>query len=284
MKRFVSICLILTVFLIPMTDGIAYDEHEHNIRLAKMLFGREKPFLTADQQKDLNALASAVYLALDQFNAHGEDKLRILNDSYRIRRLPIELSDIDFSGNQYHRTYTHRGWDHVYPDDKANWPKRKETLLETTEKVFDFSVASGKILWIDFGYTKKCESFAALLYYSHVLADYQAQTTYKNNVMIPFAHQHADDNNPDLMYELIKYLEILFAEQEGSRVYTSMMAELKSIAEKARMIAGGVGGVNTDEKYSDYHGLIDKCATALDEHLHILLSKEDFWVKVFGKK
>lgn len=284
MKRFVSIWLMLTMLIIPWNGSKAFNEHEHNARLIALRFGEGHQSLSAEQQEKLNALTSAVYLALDQFNAHGDDKLQYLRETHGLSRLPVVLAEIDFRGNQHHRTFTHRGWDHVYPRDKANWPKRKETLLEATEKVFDFSLVSGTALGIDFGYDPKCESFAALLYYAHVLEDYEAQTTYKNNVMIPFAHPHADDNNPDLMYELIKHLEILFAEQEGSRVYTSMMDELKTIAEKARMIAGGIGGVNTDEKYSDYHELMDKCATTLNGHLHILLAKEDFWVKVFGKK
>lgn len=281
MKRLVSIWLILSLLFAPTTAGMAFNENEHNSHLIRMLFGGENPSLTEEQQKDLDALTSAVYLALDQFNGHGEDKLGYLAKSYGVRQILKTLTEIDFDGNQYHRTYTHRGWNHFYPIDKANWAKRKETLLKTTEKVFDFSIVSGKIFGVDLGYSRKCESFAALMYYAHVLEDYEAQTTYKNNVMIPFAHPNPSDDNPDLLYEMIKHLTVLFADQKHTYTYKSLMIELQMIAEEARKIAGTTGGVNTDEKFKKYHQSVLDCTDVLNDYIYKLLKNENFWKKVF---
>ncbi len=282
MKRFLSALLIIVLVTGTISVGYAYGFDKHSAMLNTILFGSEIVSLTAKQEELLSDLQCAVYLALDQYNGHGADELTNLIKKYRADRLPSTLEDINFKGNQYHRAYTHRGWNHVYVIDKANWPARKEILLDVTEEVFDFRLISGDVLGVNFGYDEKCEAFAELMYYVHVLGDYEAQTTWKNNVMIPFARPNASENNPDLLWDLTHCLKVLFQEQEKTRLYKDMLGELGKNANAARLLAGSWGGINSDEKFNEQKGIVKECIKILNEHVHKLLKEEDFWTDVFS--
>ena len=65
-----------------------------------------------------------------------------------------------------------------------------------------------------------------------------ADQTINADDIIPFATINPCDSNPDLMYEIGKQLELLFANQKKSTDYTSMMNDLGSVAEEARNVSG----------------------------------------------
>lgn len=284
MKRALSVLLFVTLLLSISMPCYAHDKEGHNRCLEEVLFGRDGYISTLSEegQKALTALEYASYLAVDQFNGKGTEELNYLRNTYKVPGLPKNIDSFNFSGNQFHRSYTHRGWTHDYELDKANWPERKNILLATTEKVFDFSLFSGKILLHDFGYSKKCNSFAALVYYIHMIGDHEARTGYKvTDVMIPLAQAHVSATNPDIFSEMKYHLEIIFADQKDTHKYKALMQELDALAGDARALAATTGGINTDEKFAVFHDQVRKLLTLLQDYVPNMLKEEAFFISVF---
>ncbi len=302
MKRFVSICLILTVFLIPMTGmvsvGYAGNEAEHEKMMKKILLKDEAYFLKEKpQQQAFMALLYASQLAIDEANrsknltdSDGKwDKHLTMLEQYGVGGLPA-ITAIDFGCSQ-HRDHTHHGWDYVYPvetgsdSDKAHWSIRKDILLKTTAKVFDFPTG-GHFLWIEWDYDKKCNSMAAFIYYIHLLEDHQdyfEKHKDKQNEcpeIMPFVSENKKE--PDVISEIIKHLKILFKDQKGGKQYEALFFNLKEIREEAIRIKGkGTGVIDTAEKRDLYSEQVDECVKTLSFFVHKLLKNEDFWTKVF---
>lgn len=283
MKRIICCVLLITVLLSTMTPAYAHDAAEHNLHLESVLFGPVNAVnaMSPEAQNALKALEYASYLAIDQYNGNGTTELTFLRSTYHVPGLPTNIDAIDFRGNEYHRKFTHYGWDHQYYDDRANWAVRKDILLATTEKVFDFQTISGKILWHDFGYAQKCNSFAALVYYVHVLGDHEGRKSYKNIAMMQLAQPHPDQS-PDIYSELKYHLQILFADQISTHKYKAFMEELDTQAEEARRLAASNGGINSDEKFAVYKGQVDALLTLLQDYVWQMLKEEKFFTDVFS--
>lgn len=283
MKRIICCVLLFAVLLSTTISAYAYEAAQHNFYLESVLFGPNKTIaaMSPDAQNALKALEYASYLALDQYNGRGTAELAYLKSTYHVPGLPGNIDAIDFRGNEYHRKFTHYGWDHQYGNDMANWAVRKNILLATTEKVFDFEMFSGKILGFDVGYTQKCNSFAALVYYVHVLGDHEALKKYKNIAMIQLAQPHSDQS-PDIYSELKKHLEHLFADQASTHKYEAFMRELDTQAEMARRLAASTGGINTDEKFVEYKAQVDALLTLLQDYVWQMLKGEKFFTDVFS--
>jgi len=283
MKRIVCCVLLIAVLLSTEIPAYAYDAAEHNLHLESVLFGPNKAVTTLSPkaQNALKALEYASYLALDQYNGKGNTELTYLKSTYHVPGLPRNIDAINFRGNEYHRKFTHYGWDHQYDDDRANWAIRKNILLATTEKVFDFQMFSGKILWLDVGYAQKCNSFAALLYYVHVLGDHEALESYKNIAMMQLAQPHPDQS-PDIYSELKHHLQVLFADQASTHKYEAFMQELDTQAETARRLAASTGGINTDAKFAEYKAQVDALLTLLQDYVWQMLKEEKFFTDVFS--
>ena len=192
-----------------------------------------------------------------------------------MHNLPGKIDDIDFTGNDHHREYTHRGWEYNYTTDKAHWEIRKRILRETVNHIFNFGFGSGRYFGVD-RYDKRCDSFAAVVYYIHVLQDHLEKKEYKPLIM-PLAREH---DNLAIIDELLKHFEVLFADQTGSRVYQTMVSDMMSILDEAKKLVGS-GGLTTDEKLEDYYNCCDKLKGVLKDGLHILLHKCDWFEKAF---
>ena len=265
MKR--VICLVLSLILITSTSaGVAFDGDEHDKILEKVLFGQE--ILTKSERKieffsslygerqSLRVLEFASFLSIDLYNANrekGVSVLRALRD-YRIWGLPKNIDKIYYEDAYLHGRYTHLGWNHVYENDLANWRVRKNILLATTEKVFNFRFLPSAI----FGYEKQCDSFAALIYYVHVIADFANDEDHGNNLM-PFTQT---------VSELIGHLDILFDSSPRSRSYSNLRTSLDSLKGEA------MGSDNT------VHYAWEVLKT-LKKNLPELLRQKDFFKKVF---
>ena len=283
MKRIICCVLLIAVLLSTMIPAYAHDAAEHNLQLESVLFGPDnaKSAMSPEAQNALKALEYASFLALDQYNGNGVNELDFLRSTYKVPGLPKSVDAINFRGNEYHRRYTHYGWDHQYYDDKANWAVRKDILLATTEKVFDFQTFSGKMLWHDFGYAQKCNSFAALVYYVHILGDHEARESYKNIAMMQLAQPHPDQS-PDIYSELKYHLQILFADQATTHKYKAFMQELDTQAEDARRLVASTGGINSDEKFAVYKGQVEALLTLLQDYIWQMLKEEKFFTDVFS--
>lgn len=88
---------------------------------------------------------------------------------------------------------------------------------------------------------------------------------------------YGSDSNPDLMYELGKQLELLFANQKNSADYTSMINELDSVADEARNVSGN----NDWQIYSKLKQYQYQYLQVLSEYVPRLLANEDFFTSAF---
>lgn len=281
--------------MLQIPVAFAHDKAlDHYKDLERVLFGRE--LQGREREGAIKLLEYASALALDQFSTRemtetgkrisGTEKLLFLKTS-GVRGIPSKIEEIDFIASaKTHQSYTHRGWDHDYIDDKANWNVRKKLLLATVEHVFDFDFLSGTFLGevVSRGYDKRCNSFAALVYYVHILGDLVEAKNYKavqSKLVIPLAQAHPGESNRDIFYELDQHLPIIFREQKNSRTYKSLISDLRELALEARALAGEVGGVNKDEKFEKYHKHIVKTMETLEQYIPRLLQNEEFFTKVF---
>lgn len=284
-KKLCAFFLAVVFSFMCLTPAMAYDAGGHDEMLEEVLLGSgyQYPYNQKDREEAelaISLLESASYLCLDQFNGNGGDKLLFLAEQ-GVRGLPESITEIDFSGNWTHRSYTHRGWDWTYIVDKAHWSIRKAILQAATEKVFSFTIIPNFIEAATGSYSEQCNSFAALVYYVHVLGDHLEATSYKNNAYVmPFAGRTHDDY--DLVSDLLNnHLDIVFASQTEDSEYQSFREKLGNINSRASQLVYSEGGINTQEKFDSYHAIAEELHTLLKEYLPVLLKKEPFFQKVF---
>lgn len=301
MKRCAALLLAMVLVISMALPAKAYGEDGHRKIIESILFGKENYMDSAsgDTLEKLKAIECAVTICLDQYNDSYADELAFLN-SMDIHGLPDSIDEINFSGNQYHRRYTHRGWDFKYtPTDKANWPVRKTILLQTVNDVFSFSKRAGEwnILWFtkDYGYEEQCTSMAAFLYYLHIIGEYhevagqladekndRTDFTALTASVIPLATAHPSDSNPDLFWELEKHFAVIFATQKaaGTDSYIGLVTDLRTLASDARKLAARTGDIDK-EVFPEYIQYAMDLIEILQDRIPSMLQQEEFFSEVF---
>lgn len=273
LKRIIPLLLVITT-VFPICC-YAHDEEGHNGDLELVLFPIDY-FLSSQSttaQNAVKALEAASYLTLDQFNEYGQAKLDILHE-LGVLGIPNDLSAIDFKWNSQHRNFTHRGWDYTYTDDKAHWETRKKILIETINSQFDFGTSNAIS-----GYNKQCTSFAAIVYYIHVIGDHNEDSSYKVSELKMALGGRKDEN--DIIHELLKHSDILFSSQHLSINYLLYTSKLSSLNRKMGKIINSEGGINSQEKFDKYHEYGEQLLEVLQKYLPELLKEEDFFSSVF---
>lgn len=286
---------LICIFLLGQSFSFsvfAYNAGEkggHNDITRRILFGETGYVSNTDA---FDALNDAVALSVDQFNKSGDNYLTELRDTFKITGLPKTVSEFDFTANSTsHRWYTHQGWDYKYTEDryldddlvkKSNFDLRKKILLTTVNQTFDFGLLSGKLF---FGYADKCIAFSRLLYYVHILGDYeeiyQKDFAYSNHRMIPLIKVN---NQFGLIEEFEDCFEILFADQKDSRVYGNLKTELEKLKKDIATIYSGESDLSGNpDKYRRYAGYSHDLLSVLIDSVPLLLKKEEFFQKVFYK-
>lgn len=144
----------------------------------------------------IEAIESAAYLCPDQFNGSGKEELNTLI-AYGVPGIPNSIDEINFTSNWQHRRYTHMDWVPMEHPDVGNWDMRKEILLATVNKVFDFGPFTDPVPLLGWkvDYTDQCNSFCALVYYVHILGDNEALDTFdkykkEGSYVIPLGRAH----------------------------------------------------------------------------------------------
>jgi hypothetical protein len=111
-------------------------------------------------------ILNALYLCSEQSDNLGEDQLAQLKRN--VMWLP-KLDEINISYDDLLEC-SHNSWEYEYTSEKKAQEKRKKILKRTVNKIFDFGTINNL-----FGTNSgKCNSIAALVYYSHILSDYIA--------------------------------------------------------------------------------------------------------------
>ena len=268
---------------------------------------------------NLAMIEYACLLCIDQFN-NNQDNTYISHQTKlnRLRKkvpgLPKSIDETNpnkdnekqLSGTN-HRTYTHHGWKFNYegpgrPGNLARSEKRETILRNTVAKVFQFRVnernIKTKMSSIGPALTEedRCESYCRLFYYIHLLGDCYEDENYKqangsnNGQKMPLGRanpskSYVDDvENSDIITEFIWVCEELFSSSSAnSENYPHLMKELKRVEGHIRSLYKKTGGVNSSERYEEYHMCTCELMQVLMVNLHNLLKNEADFVRGFSE-
>ena len=165
-KRFFVLLLAMMVMLSSFSSSaFACDENQTNTYVAQILFGDSAAARSSDEKALM--LFRALYLCSEQTGGQGQDRIDYLKE-HKVSGIP-PLNGLRIQAD-YLLDCSHNTWEYEFPAAKKNQTNRKKVLRNTVNKVFDFGTIN-KLFNSSGG---KCNSFAALLYYSHILADYLA--------------------------------------------------------------------------------------------------------------
>jgi len=285
-KFFLTILLFFFNSLIFASDDIV-----HNTQMLQVLFGKSSQMqsddgrllyiggFTGNKKESLLALQKAVYWCVDEYNGHLIEYARpYLNDLVRfgVDNVP-QYDKINFTANQYHGRYTHMGWDHTYPrgpryDFQEIWGLRKNLLLSTVERVFNFQPEE----------MYKKDSFAALLYYVHILGDHSANTKStlptRMRVNRRLSLRGRTVIREDILWELEHHISQLFREQTNATEYRAVMNYLQRQATKPEFT---YAQTISDDEYKELQSFAKGILDNLVENIPALLSREKFFLRVF---
>ena len=174
-KRLASLLMVIVLLLSCSSNVIACDEEQTNTYVTQILFGDRADSRASDE--NVKMLMAALYLCSEQADNQGQDKIDYLK-SHKVSGVPA-LKNINVNSNQLFEC-SHKYWEYKYPAAKNIRANRQKVLRNTVNKVFDFGFFNNC-----FGSNQgKCDSFAAILYYSHILADYLADDPSDTEVVV----------------------------------------------------------------------------------------------------
>lgn len=165
-KRIIAVLMTILLSLGFPINSLACDKEQTDYYVVQIIFG-DKASLYGSNEKT-KMLLNALYICSEQSDNQGEAELQFLK-SKNVKSVPRNISEINIKGADLEK-YSHQYWSYEYSAGKEVQNKRKKLLRNSVNEVFDFG-----LYYNLFGSdTGKCNSFAALLYYSHILADYLA--------------------------------------------------------------------------------------------------------------
>ena len=285
LKRFISfliVCSLICSFTMPV---MAHERTEHDAEMEYVLFGDREYRKTHPKHKEkIIAVEDAVYLCVDQFNGSGQKYLDNLNEK-KILGIPKSIDEFDFKASgKNHRMYTHQGWN-LSPDKKVHWDIRQKILRNTVDKELFSDVKSllSFMPWDSNGrkYKEQCESFCELLYYVHIIGDHIDTKRYDAFYGLDPLTRLNDRDNPGIIPDLISCFDKLFESQKNTYTYNELKQELESLMDKSDKLTRSTGGVNTDEKFAEYHQCAKDLLKVLSIYVPKLLQKEEFFLKSF---
>ena len=272
-KRFgITILCLLIITNCLFQTTYAYEQPQHNKIMRDVLFKNFEYKKSQESKNALKALESACYLSIDQFNKNGKSHLEQLK-TYGVKKLPKSIDSINIDADpNTHRSYTHRGWDYQYYGvDKDKWPIRKQILINTADKVFDFGKS-----------TAKRDSFCAILYYIHILGDHLHDPSYKMENGLKIRVGGGNDKN-SIIHELLKHTSILFSAQKHTHKYRSLTSGLEKYNSRLKKIVDSSGNVDSDEKFGEKRDATEDLLEFLMLYFPEMLKNEPFFYNVFYK-
>lgn len=174
-KRMLTFFLVFILFLVSPYNVFACDKEQTDIYTSQILFGDNA--VSKEEDKNVKMLLNALYICSEQSNNSGTTELDYLKKQ-RVFGVP-SLSKVNVK-NDFLMECSHGTWEHESAFANKAQKYRKKLLQNTANKVFNF----GFINKIIGSKTGKCNSFAALLYYSHILSDYLAEDPDNTNLNV----------------------------------------------------------------------------------------------------
>lgn len=294
-----SIVLVLLAGLCPVAFAHP-NQGAHDHDLSDILFG-EGYYLTGEKKAKFQAIADAAALCIDQFSSNEDQESKkplfealderigfsFTFDDIELQKLPGGIN----ASAKTHRRYTHRGWNFSdYPSQMQKlWDQRKLILTATVNKEL-FGKDPGilkKIKWIEGlvyseeACNEQCEAFCALVYYIHILGDYEEAKSYSSEFqqLIPLVRNPEDTTAPAMIDEIIALIPILFDSQPWSTPV--LIQELERIKANAEKIMFVQGGIRTQEQFDAYHECAMELIEALEDYIPGMLKNTDFFSKAF---
>ena len=173
-KRWSAFLLAIVLLFSLSSTAFACDERQTNTYITQILFGYSAQSKSSDEK--VRMLLAALYLCSEQSDNSGQDKIDFLKQ-HKVSGIP-NLASLNVDGS-YLLECSHNTWEYEYIGAKKNQANRRNVLRNTVNKVFDFGFLNNR-----FGSKRgKCDSFAAVLYYSHILSDYLADDPEETVVM-----------------------------------------------------------------------------------------------------
>ena len=87
----------------------------------------------------------------------------------------------------------------------------------------------------------------------------------------------------DIIHELLKHIEIVFADQKHTHKYRSLTGTLERYNSRLAELVRSEGGINTDEKFQQKQEYTKKLMELLTMYLPEMLRDEQFFYDVFYK-
>ena len=166
MIKRIFVCLLVASLIISVSaTAFACDEEQTNSYALQVLFGKNT--LRYKNDSNTKKLLSALYICSEQSNKDGQSYLNLLKKG-KVSGVP-SLAKINVNGDAIFEC-SHNSWEYVSSTYQKVQEARKNLFRKTIIKVFDFG-------WFNETFNSKSgqiDSFAALLYYTHILADYLA--------------------------------------------------------------------------------------------------------------
>jgi len=297
-KRIIAlITAIILLLCVSLCANALPNQKEHDDELRDVLFGEGYP-LFGEAKAKFQAIADATSLCIDQFSTNEDmrSKEKLFNSLNERVGFSFSFDDIELQKGigginvtaKTHRLYTHRGWDFQEYPLKELWVQRKKILTATVNKEL-FGESAGLLsklpfaegfLYSESACNPQCEAFCKMVYYIHILGDYEEAKSYSAEFqqLIPLA-RHEDPSSPALIQDIISAARVLFANQPWS--LDLFVQELEEVENRAERLLSNQGGIRTQEQFDAYYACGRDVYKILLDLLPGMLRKVDFFSNAF---
>ena len=261
-KRLTALLMAIVLLFTLGSTSYACDENQSNDYVTQILFG-ERAYGKASDEKT-KMLMSALYLCCEQADDQGQDKIDYLK-SKKVSGVP-SCKDINVRSSELLES-SHNYWGYEYPVAKKIRANRKKVLRNTVNKVFDFGFINNL-----FGSNKgKCDSFAAMLYYSHILADYLADDPSDSEAIVNDKLVSSYSGEP---YTIINGNKPTFSSYDMSRTTSFVIYRGLDNYRRAGVVLGVIGPDSLEEASDADIGSIHPSGWSSNRYQNIAGSQE----------
>lgn len=274
MRRLFVLALVAMLVLSSSMVASACDEQQTETYVLQVLFGYNA--FTKSSDESVKLLLNALYVCSEQCDSQGQNKIEQLKQK-GVPGIP-SLNDLNIKGD-YLIECSHNRWEYVFPVATNTQNNRKRVLQNAVNKVFDFGLINN--LFGSGG--GKCNSFAAMLYYTHLLCDYLADDPdetslhYNGNAVSSYAGQPyttLNGNRPSFSSEekksvtsFITYSSLDSSGRAGVVIGNIGPDIISGVGERQYMVGIKPSGWNN---FNRYDGIVNSQPAYLYNRCHLL--------------